>query len=389
MATQKKNSVMSTFVVRAIWTIVMIAGFVGIVLSGHVPIVGLVSILSVLAFREVIKITKDEKSTMSAPWSRNISWYLLICTLFYLEGDSLFKFFHNVGIPYRLIDRFARYHAIFSYALYIIGFMYFVISLKPGYYRQQYAQLCTTCLALIVVVVQGHYIGENVLHGLFWFLVPASLVIVNDICAYLCGITMGRHPLIAISPKKTWEGFLGAWVCTMIFGVIITSVSSTSNYIICPMERFDVTAFSEYACTPNPVFVAKVWHLPQELTPYIQQIWDSYDGTLTFPPIYLHVLALSTFASLIAPFGGFFASGVKRAFNIKDFGDTIPGHGGITDRFDCQFIMGYFAYIYYVTFIAEPGHADAEYLLRLASQLTLADKQLVVSELEKTLRPAI
>eukprot|EP00955_Chlamydomonas_euryale_P018869 201247-Chlamydomonas_euryale.AAC.5 len=45
---------------------------------------------------------------------------------------------------------------------------------------------------------------------------------------------------------------------------------------------------------------------------------------------------MSVFASLIAPFGGFFASGFKRAFRLKDFGDTIPGHGGITDRFDCQ-----------------------------------------------------
>lgn len=49
----------------------------------------------------------------------------------------------------------------------------------------------------------------------------------------------------------------------------------------------------------------------------------------------LHSMVMSLFASLIAPFGGFFASGVKRALKIKDFGDAIPGHGGLIDRFDC------------------------------------------------------
>ena len=74
--------------------------------------------------------------------------------------------------------------------------------------------------------------------------------------------------------------------------------------------------------------------------------------SITFAPIQLHALVLATFASLIAPFGGFFASGLKRTFKIKDFGDSIPGHGGMTDRMDCQFIMGFFAYMYYHSFIA-------------------------------------
>jgi phosphatidate cytidylyltransferase len=69
-------------------------------------------------------------------------------------------------------------------------------------------------------------------------------------------------------------------------------------------------------------------------------------------PMQVHILVFGTFASLIAPFGGFFASGLKRTFKIKDFGDSIPGHGGITDRMDCQFIMGFFAYMYYHSFIA-------------------------------------
>lgn len=83
-------------------------------------------------------------------------------------------------------------------------------------------------------------------------------------------------------------------------------------------------------------------------------------------PVQWHSICLGLFASVIAPFGGFFASGFKRAFKIKvnlldlflslpsitfsswkglqpffsfisqDFGDSIPGHGGITDRMDCQ-----------------------------------------------------
>lgn len=52
-------------------------------------------------------------------------------------------------------------------------------------------------------------------------------------------------------------------------------------------------------------------------------------------PFQLHSLILSLFASVIAPFGGFFASGFKRAIKVKDFADIIPGHGGLTDRFDC------------------------------------------------------
>lgn len=65
-----------------------------------------------------------------------------------------------------------------------------------------------------------------------------------------------------------------------------------------------------------------------------------------------HIFAFATFASLIAPFGGFFASGLKRTFKIKDFGESIPGHGGITDRMDCQLTMGFFAFMYYQSFIA-------------------------------------
>lgn len=60
--------------------------------------------------------------------------------------------------------------------------------------------------------------------------------------------------------------------------------------------------------------------------------------------------------------GGFFASGFKRAFKMKDFGQTIPGHGGVTDRFDCQMIMAMFAYVYYWNYVASTEHTVGEAL---------------------------
>jgi hypothetical protein len=47
-------------------------------------------------------------------------------------------------------------------------------------------------------------------------------------------------------------------------------------------------------------------------------------------PIQIHAVVLGMFASLVAPFGGYLASGIKRAYAIKDFDSIIPGHGGST-----------------------------------------------------------
>ena len=102
-------------------------------------------------------------------------------------------------------------------------------------------------------------------------------------------------------------------------------------------------------------------------------------------PVQFHVFILATFASLIAPFGGFFASGIKRTFKIKDFGDSIPGHGGITDRMDCQFIMGTIAFMYYQGFIARHKATVGSVLEMAITGLTPDEQMEVFKALSKHL----
>ena len=54
------------------------------------------------------------------------------------------------------------------------------------------------------------------------FLVPVSMIICNDIMAYMFGFFFGKTPLIKLSPKKTWEGFIGGAFATIVFGLVVS-----------------------------------------------------------------------------------------------------------------------------------------------------------------------
>lgn len=99
----------------------------------------------------------------------------------------------------------------------------------------------------------------------FWFVLPCTLVIVNDIFAYLCGITFGRTQLIAISPKKTVEGFVGAWICTIVAAIIASYILAKSSYLTCPASNFNTNIYNFPECEPNAVFVDQIIHLPENL----------------------------------------------------------------------------------------------------------------------------
>lgn len=72
---------------------------------------------------------------------------------------------------------------------------------------------------------------------------------------------------------------------------------------------------SSSSCKIDPVFLPVAVSIPSlfsKMIPFFQipsQIW--------IIPLQLHTLVFSVFASLVAPFGGFLASGLKRTFKLK------------------------------------------------------------------------
>jgi phosphatidate cytidylyltransferase len=124
----------------------------------------------------------------------------------------------------------------------------------------------------------------------------------------------------------------------------------------CP--KTDMSFTSPPACVTPPVFTPQPYRLPDALLSALSSVLPAGlqpPHILLVSAFQLHALTLAVFASLIAPFGGFFASGFKRAFHIKDFGESIPGHGGVTDRMDCQVLMGFFVWVYYGSFVVREG----------------------------------
>ncbi|KAE8683150.1 Phosphatidate cytidylyltransferase 2 [Hibiscus syriacus] len=70
----------------------------------------------------------------------------------------------------------------------------------------------------------------------------------------------------------------------------------------------------------------------------------------------------------------------------SDFGDSIPGHGGITDRMDCQMVMAVFAYIYLQSFVVREGISVDLILDQILSSLSLEEQQTLAMKLGQILQ---
>lgn len=178
---------------------------------------------------------------------------------------------------------------------------FLLILLTFTYYLKEYQNNALPDLAfgLIMTLLVAYFFSAVVLtrrtdHG-FWNLVMIFLLSwVPDTGAYFCGFFFGKHKLApVISPKKTVEGAIGGLVvCVAIsylYAWLVGLTGATVNYWI--------------------------------------------------------VVVYSVLGTLISILGDLTASLIKRHYDVKDYGNLIPGHGGIMDRFDSIWFVAPFIYL--------------------------------------------
>lgn len=368
------------WVVRGLFSIIMISTFTFIVTRGATWLMFLVFLIQFKCFQEIISIGLAVYRLYDFPWFRALSWYFLLTSNYFFFGESLIDYWGIVLKKDNFLHFLVAYHRLVSFALYCIGFVSFVLSLRKGYYMRQFSLFAWTHLTLLLIVSQSFFIIQNIFQGLIWFLAPVAMIICCDIMSYMFGFFWGKTPLIKLSPKKTWEGFIGGAFSTVVFGILLSLALYNRPFFVCPVQHYQTDSSN---CTIPLAFQLQDYPVPRPFS-FVYKILRK-EPIIQLCPFVFHSIALSLFASILGPFGGFFASGFKRAFKIKDFGDVIPGHGGLMDRFDCQLLMGTFVMVYIHSFIRVP---DASKLLKQIMTLEPQDQlnifNLLQSELSKT-----
>jgi phosphatidate cytidylyltransferase len=130
-------------------------------------------------------------------------------------------------------------------------------------------------------------------NGLWWFMLALPAAWFADSGAYLIGSRFGKRKLSPrISPRKTWEGYLGG----IVFGTL--------------------------------------------LTVGITLLWSMRMPSLTI----MHGLVMGLVMSIITPLGDLGESVFKRQVGVKDSSNIIPGHGGVFDRIDSWLWAGVIGY---------------------------------------------
>ncbi|KAJ8931692.1 hypothetical protein NQ314_015363 [Rhamnusium bicolor] len=294
---------------RTITGLSLITYFIVVVYYGLPMMLLQALIIQMKCFDEIINIAYNMKKMPDIPYFRTLNWYFVITANYFFFGETFAEHLEVYVKKYYIFQVLVTYHRFLSFCWYFIGIIWFLTLVRKRIIRHQFSLLAWTHFLLIIICLQTYMIVQNIFEGLIWLIIPLWLVILNDIFAYVFGRLLGKTPLISLSPKKTVEGFIFGGIFTFIFGSFSSYVFCLMPYLTCPIKFMETEngIIMNTNCTPSYLF---------ELIQF--NIVNTGISVKTYPFI-LHSLAFSFFASVIAPFGGFCASGFKRAFQDKRF----------------------------------------------------------------------
>jgi len=258
---------------RAITGFFFIIVMVGSMLLGATVFLLFFSLLSTWCCYEFYGIVKgDDRRPILITGIMSALAMMVIASLFYLG--------------YVHVDYFA------------ILFPFFIASYFVALFQKRalpFNDIAYTFLGILYVVVPFlAFISLGFVQGGFNYAVPLGFMILlwtNDTGAYLAGRSFGKRKLFErISPKKTWEGFIG--------GVLLAVVVALN------LEKY-------FASLPT-------WQ------------W----------------VIIAVIIGVFGTLGDLVESMLKRSLNVKDSGTILPGHGGLLDRFDGLLVAAPLVYLF-------------------------------------------
>lgn len=172
-----------------------------------------------------------------------------------------------------------------------------------------FAKLCEmiTCTILVSFSLSGmvslYYMSD--IHGIAYFVIALAAAWISDAGAFFAGTFLGKHKLCPdISPKKTVEGAVGG---------VLTTIIVMCLFCLC---------YQKYQAAQGIIFEVN----------------------------YIAAAVVGLLSSILGMIGDLAASLLKREHDVKDYGNILPGHGGIMDRFDSVLFVVPFMVIFLTFF---------------------------------------
>lgn len=201
----------------------------------------------------------------------------------YLPSLPVMVFFVISAVILRYIFQF-QFVSLWLMLLVFISMLWHVIAQQKGT-KKAAADFAITIGGAAYLGCLGSYAISirNMDNGLYWLLLTLPIISFADTGAYLIGRAFGKHKMLSVvSPKKSWEGYIGG---------ILTGILGGWGLAVLFHTRIDAIL-----------------------------------------PIY--GVIFGAVISMIAPIGDFGESMIKRQFNAKDSGKALMEHGGFLDRID-------------------------------------------------------